>query len=166
MEEHVLQRYIAAFSSLHTAKVRGQKAPHKAVLLLAVIDLIEEGFIKTPYIELTEELNRKFIVIWRRYVGTSAVFTPDICKPYYHMQYEPFWRLVDRDEAEYGMAAEPSPYVLSRKQRKDLPGGHYSAESMRRAFAYAEIDEMLFQLLQSCDARASLRVVLISTYFA
>ncbi len=34
------------------------------------------------------------------------------------------------------------------------------------AFAYAEIDEMLFQLLQNADARAMLRVILINTYLA
>ena len=45
-----LRHYIDAFSSLHTAKVKGRKAPHKAVLLLAIIDLIEEtvqGAVKT-----------------------------------------------------------------------------------------------------------------------
>ncbi len=31
------------FTHLNVAKYRGQKAPHKAVLMLAVIDLIEEG---------------------------------------------------------------------------------------------------------------------------
>ena len=40
-----LRHYIDAFSSLHTAKVKGRKAPHKAVLLLAIIDLIEEEVI-------------------------------------------------------------------------------------------------------------------------
>ena len=40
-----LRHYIVAFSSLHTAKVKGHKAPHKAVLLLAIIDLIEEKLI-------------------------------------------------------------------------------------------------------------------------
>ena len=37
-----LTHYIDAFSSLHTAKLKGHKAPHKAVLLLAIIDFIEE----------------------------------------------------------------------------------------------------------------------------
>ena len=59
-----LRHYIDAFSSLHTAKVKGHKAPHKAILLLAIIDLIEEDFIMTPYIDLTDELNEKFNDIW------------------------------------------------------------------------------------------------------
>lgn len=60
-----LRHYIDVFSSLHTAKVKGRKAPHKAVLLLAIIDLIEEEVILTPYIDLsdglTEILSRKMM---------------------------------------------------------------------------------------------------------
>ena len=51
-----LRNYIEVFSHLHTAKVRGHKAPHKAMLLLAVIDLIEENVITRPEIELTHQL--------------------------------------------------------------------------------------------------------------
>ena len=161
-----LKHYIDAFSSLHTARVKGYKAPHKAILLLSIIDLVEEDFILYPRIDLTDELNEKFNEIWHRYLGTSSIFTPDICKPYFHMQHEPFWRLVEVNEADYGMAAEPNLWVASKKERKDFPKGSYSIEAMRRAFAYAEIDGMLFHLLQDSDARAMLRVVLINTYLA
>ncbi len=161
-----LRHYIDAFSSLHTAKVKGHKAPHKAVLLLAIIDLIEDDFILSPCIDLTDELNEKFNEIWHRYLGTSAIFAPDICKPYFHLQHESFWRLVENDEVVRGMAAEPNPWVASKKERKELPKGSYSIGAMRRAFAYAEIDGMLFQVLQNSDARAMLRVVLINTYLA
>ena len=37
---------------------------------------------------------------------------------------------------------------------------------MRRAFVYAEIDQLLFSLLRNADARAMLRVVLINTYLS
>lgn len=63
-----LRHYIDAFSSLHTAKVKGRKAPHKAVLLLAIIDLIEEEVIlgQAPCkvrsrLCLTEILSRKMM---------------------------------------------------------------------------------------------------------
>ena len=55
-----INHYIEAFSNLHTAKIKGHKAPHKAVLLLAIIDLIEEGVISDPCIKLSEELINKF----------------------------------------------------------------------------------------------------------
>ena len=62
------------------------------------------------------------------------------------------------------MDAEPNPWVETKKEKKGLSKGSYSVEAMRRAFAYAEIDGILFQLLQNADARAMLRVVLINTY--
>lgn len=159
-----LRHYIDTFSHLHTAKVKGYRAPHKAVLLLAIIDLVEEKEINVPRIELTEELVNKFNALWSRYLGTSAIFTPDITKPYFHMQHECFWRLVEHEEANMMMVAEDCPLVESKKRIKDLPQGSYSVKAMRTAFAYAEIDGMLFQLLQNADARATLRVILINEY--
>ena len=161
-----LKRYIEAFSSLHTAKVKGYKAPHKAVLLLAVIDLIEENVITGPEIELTNQLVERFDAIWYRYLGMSSIFTPDICKPYFHMQHEKFWRLVEHNEANVLMAAEPSLQVASNKETKRLPVGSYSVKAMRSTFAHAEIDHTLYMLLRSNDARAMLRVVLINTYLS
>lgn len=159
-----LKHYIAAFSSLHTAKVKGYRAPHKAVLLLSVIDLIEEGAISSPCIELTDQLDRKFNDLWHRYLGQSSIFTPDVNKPFFHMQHEAFWRLVELDERTSVMAAEPTPFVSSRKVIKNLPKGGYSIRALRREFAYAEIDLLLFNLLHNADARAMLRVILINTY--
>ena len=80
------------------------------------------------------------------------------------MQHESFWRLVENNEVVRGMAAEPNLWVQAKKEQKDLPKGSYSVHAMRRAFAYAEIDGMLFQLLRNADARAMLRVTLINTY--
>lgn len=46
-------RYFAdCFSSLHTAMKLGKPAPHKALLLLSVIDLVERGIIIDNHIEL------------------------------------------------------------------------------------------------------------------
>ena len=158
-----LKHYIDALSHLHTAVVKGHKAPHKAVLLLAVIDMVEEERIVNNHIHLSEELERRFRDIWNRYLGNSAVFSPDITKPFFHMQHEGFWWLVEKKEEEGVMVAEE--YEGCRKEKKALPGG-YSLKAMRSAFEYAEIDPMLFMLLREKDARAMLRVVLINTYLA
>lgn len=159
-----IKHYIEALTNLHTAKVKGHRAPHKAVLLLAIIDLVEEKEIVVPHIELTDKLEKKFIAVWSRYLGTSAIFTPDITKPYFHMQHESFWRLRGHEEANMMIVAEDTPFVSVNKENKNLPQGSYSIKAMRNAFAYAEIDNMLFQYLQNKDARAILRVVLINEY--
>ena len=138
--------------------MKGFAAPHKPLLLLAIIDLVGAGLIRSNRIELTEELITQFKNNESRYIGDSPLFTPDICKPFYHMQSEPFWQLIPKVE-EVGMAAEQS---LSRTKRPVS----YSVSSIRSKYHYAVIDPKLLQLMQDKNARAYLRVTLISTYFA
>lgn len=159
-----LKDYIEAFSHLHTAKVKRRKAPHKAVLLLAIMDLVECNFIRNPRIELTDELVRKFNSVWKRYLGESSIFTPDITKPYFHMQYEPFWNLVEKHDLGTLLVAEDKPWSMGGQEKKSLPPGGYSVKSMRNAFECAEIDKRLFEIMQNADARAMLRVILINEY--
>lgn len=159
-----LKDYIEVFTHLHTAKVKGHKAPHKAILLLSIIDLIESEVIRYPQIELTDELIDKFNCIWKRYLGESSIFTPDITKPYFHMQHEPFWKLVEKYDIDAMLVAEDEPWSKDKQEKKNLPSGSYSVKSMRNAFEFAEIDDTLFKLLQNADARAMLRVVLINEY--
>lgn len=159
-----LKDYIEVFTHLHTAKVKGHKAPHKAILLLSIIDLIECKVIRYPQIELTDELIDKFNCIWKRYLGESSIFTRDITKPYFHMQHEPFWKLVEKYDIDAMLVAEDEPWSKEKQEKKNLPSGSYSVKSMRNAFEFAEIDDTLFILLQNADARAMLRVVLINEY--
>ena len=159
-----LKDYIEAFSHLHTAKVKRRKAPHKAVLLLAIMDLVECNFIRNPRIELTDELVRKFNSVWKRYLGESSIFTPDITKPYFHMQYEPFWNLVEKHDFGALLVAEDKPWSMGGQEQKSLPPEGYSVKSMRNAFECAEIDKRLFEIMQNADARAMLRVILINEY--
>jgi len=159
-----LKNYIEAFTNLHVAKIKGHKAPHKAILLLSIIDLIESKVIRYPQIELTDELITKFNMVWNRYLGESSIFSRDITKPYFHMQHEPFWKLIEKYDTEAMLVAGDEPWSKSNKDKKDLPNGSYSIKAMRSAFEYAEMDEKLFQILESGDARATLRVILINTY--
>ena len=159
-----LKDYIEAFSHLHTAKVKRRKAPHKAVLLLAIMDLVESKVIRNPRIELTDGLVRKFNSVWKRYLGESSIFTPDITKPYFHMQYEPFWNLVEKHDFGALLVAEDKSWSMGGQEKKSLPPGGYSVKSMRNAFECAEIDKRLFEIMQNADARAMLRVILINEY--
>lgn len=159
-----LTLYIDAFSSLHTAKLKGHKAPHKVVLLLAIIDFIEEGVIRSQRIVLSDSLEKRFHEIWHHYLGNSSIFISDISKPFFHMQHEPFWRLVEYEEVQETMVVEDLPFMKAKKEKKNLPSGSYSVSALRRTFAYAEIDGMLYELLRNVDVRAMLRVVLINEY--
>jgi putative restriction endonuclease len=69
--------FIKSFTSLNRApgttwsEATKRKAPHKPILLLAVLDLVHRGVITTPFIAVTGdlvELNDLFNLYWRRIV--------------------------------------------------------------------------------------------------
>lgn len=158
-----LDYYANLFAHLHTAKRFGRPAPHKAILLLSVIDLVETGSINSPSIPLTDELVNKFKANWQRYLGALRLFTPDIGKPFFHMQHEPFWCLRQRDD-DYLQKVAESGQTVHDTEKKELPKGGYSLRALRQTFCRAEIDTALFHLMQDQEARGRLRVVLISNY--
>ena len=138
--------YAEYFSSLRTAQKLGMPAPHKAILLLSVMELIESGVIKNNRIELTERLEQTFMRLWKRYVGTSIVFQPKIATPFWHLQNEPFWSLYLNDGKD--LSTVISPYSVKRLREN----------------THAIMDSELFALMQDEDCRARLRVTLIGQY--
>lgn len=89
-----LNHYINCFSSLNTMKKLGKPAPHKALLLLSVIDLVECGLITDCRVPLSDILEKQFKHNTTRLLDESILFQPKISYPYYHMRSEPFWPLV------------------------------------------------------------------------
>lgn len=139
--------YLSAFEKMKRAIMRGVKAPHKPILLLAILNLCQRGIIKDNHIVLSSELVEEFKRLWRLYIGEQntgdSIFVaegltmdiphsyPFICSienPYYHLQHEPFWRLVKNEKG---------------KERKS----YSNLKSLRDSFAYAEIDQDLFDLM-------------------
>src|SRR5512146_209444 len=71
------------------------KAPHKPLLLLAVLDLVHRGVITTPFIAVSGdlvELNELFNLYWRRVVPLGQ--TSSIAFSFSRLSREPFWELV------------------------------------------------------------------------
>lgn len=151
MMQDLLHKYTTLFSSLHTNKQKGMPAPHKAVLLLSIIDMIEVGVIRNNEIELSERLEQCFKHNWDRYIGRSVIFAPKIGTPFFHLHSEPFWLLV--------------PFVGGEETIETLGKGNpYAIGTMRKHFRCAKIDRELFDLLKDDDVRAKLRTTLIVTY--
>lgn len=142
----MIQTYRELFTHLHTSNVKGLYAPHKAVLLLGILDLIEFEILKENKVFLTEDLYDSYAYIWKRYVGNSSVFHCDILQPFWYMKSEPFWHLNHIDGS------------LVRDSDKK------PSEAVLKTDYYGEIDPKLFLLLQDLSARAALRVTLIAKY--
>jgi hypothetical protein len=75
-----------------------RKAPHKPILLLAVLDLVHRSVITSPFIDVTGdlvELNKLFNLFWRRIIPLGQSSSPCCLIPdhlsyrclYYHPAY-------------------------------------------------------------------------------
>jgi putative restriction endonuclease len=58
------QEWLNRLANLNAATVRGQKAPHKPLLLLTIMDMIEDGELATEWIRLTPDLFSRFQLYW------------------------------------------------------------------------------------------------------
>ena len=129
-------------------KIQGKPAPHKALLLLSVIDLIEQGFITDSNIQLSDILEERFKYYASQYVGNNSAYDPKINYPFYHLRSEPFWELVST-------TGNPVPAI-----------SNYSTNNLKKHIAYARIETELIQLLKDYNKRALLRAILITKYLA
>src|SRR5690242_12828940 len=132
----MIDEYVARFKRLNTDKsparwssITKHRAPHKPLLLLAIMDLFAEGVIVTNAIEATPELGELFTLYW------SRVMEPDqranIALPFYHLTSDGFWHLVPQSGKEAILAA--THQIRSVTQLREL-------------VRYAYLDEELFTL--------------------
>ena len=151
-DKEAYQHYSDLFSRLHVKVTAGQRAPHKAILLLSVIDLIETGVIASNRIYYTRELDRQFHDNWIRYVAYLEGYSARSATPFFHMSYEPFWTLCLKEGCN--------------RTEKELADAriYMNPEKMNEEIDYALIDSSLYSLLLDVVVRAKLRVLLISLY--
>lgn len=141
--------YCKKFSNLHTAKVRGKTAPHKAVLLLAIIEEIDKFEVIENKICITPELVATFKDLWCQVVHDN-IFTANFSLPFYHLKSEGFWHLRTKFGREIILTSSNS--IKSFAQLKEV-------------IEYAYFNDDLFQLLIEQHSRSILKQALLTSYF-
>ena len=144
--------YTELLTKLHCKVTFGLRAPHKAILMLSIIDLIETGVLDNAFIPFSHEVESQFLNNWTRYVGHSDSFKPRPSLPFWHLSHEPFWRIKLKETCEISFE------VLAQARAYS----HFGTMVNYVEGAYIDID--LFNLINYAPARAKLRVLLIKTY--
>ena len=142
-----LNYYIKKFAKLRVDNAHGV-APHKPVLLLAVIEQFEKSKILRNQIYLTPELIATFLKYWSNLVVTDH--RSDIALPFFHLTGDKFWYLM----ANPGFEAT----IETRTKIRGLV-------ALRNAVKYAYLDNELFNLLLDASSRIQLAEILIKTWF-
>ena len=139
-----LTHYLQKLTTLKRGPTKYGPAPHKPILLLAIIDLIEKEAITKNRIPLDERLLAGFKEHWELLVTTK-----NDCKiglPIFHLQKDGFWKTMTKE----GRPLEKA--VSSNRQ-------------FVRQLSHGVFDEALFKLLQKPENRQLFRMVLTDTFF-
>jgi len=140
-------QYLFAFGNLHRNKnPRLGDAPHKPILLLAVLDEVAAGRITENLVPLNSSLIVAFHQNWLARVPPET-WEEKIALPFRHLVYEGFWTLV-QDERRMEEQQFSSPSI---RQLQSLDGARLAPD--------------LWDLLQTPMSVQALRVHLLQTYF-
>ena len=148
MSSNILQKYVKKMEKLR----RGEKgnegpAPHKPLLLLAVIDLIRQGRIRENKIFPSPDLVEMFMRYWSILVANR---TPNFAMPFFHLKGDKFWHLYPNKKQEGKLNA-------TRRIRK--------ISNLLEIVYYASLDPELFVLLTNSENRETICQALVNRYF-
>lgn len=132
---------ITLLYDLHRDRSSGHEKPHKPVLLLAVMDLIERGEITKNEITPSRALRNGFTAYFRIVKQGNDQNSPE--NPFYYLCSESFWN------------------IYPKRPAAALSWGKLGTEGL-----HARIDEELFAMMCKPLQREILRDAIYSRYFA
>jgi len=140
---------IEQLGHLHVDRSHGPPAPHKPLMLLAILDLVEEGVIEQNYIEHAPRLIERFNHYWS--VLDPVGFQARSWLPFFHLRYDGFWVLSPQEGADQQLVTLRSPK---------------SNRQLHAVVSHAELTDEVWNLIQSEDVRKEMRSALLASYFS
>lgn len=141
----MLNNWLNRLAKLRVDRASNNPAPHKPLLLLAILDQIEDGTITSNIIRLTPEIAFRFLGYWEvvsfrgRSVGRAEL-------PFFHLQSDGFLRHVAIPGLEAALGSiRPT-----------------SVELLNKVISHAELPEEFFELMRNKDYRNAARKTLIA----
>jgi putative restriction endonuclease len=151
-----LEHYAQLFATLNSNKNRSvfpastlHRAPHKPLLLLAVLDLYAEGQVHDALVPIIPELGELFSRYWYRIMPPHS--HPNMALPFFHLKNDGgFWHLVATPGNEHAL-----------EQTKAF----HSMTHLQNLVAGARLPTGLSIHLSNSGDRDALRQILIGRYF-
>lgn len=154
--EKRFEYYQRKFQTLRTASSKKKypdvtlhRAPHKPLLLLAVLELANRKELETNFVSATSGVMDIFSQYWHHVMPENREIR--FFLPFFHLKSDGFWHLVPHPDQE-----EP----LESIQQISGPN------ELTRNFEGAYLDEDLYQIIQIEELRCQLRQTLVQTYFS
>jgi putative restriction endonuclease len=147
-----LNHYVREFERLRVNLVDGRPSPHKAVMLLSLIQLFDEGKVQNNRIEFSPELKEVYRAFFEVVANERDHAHPYF--PFFHLQgadqNSRFWHLTAKVGRERELASLRSPRRLN---------------DIHENVAYVSLDPELYQHLQDPESRRVLQLALLRKWF-
>lgn len=144
--------YIEVFQNLRYNNKYGRKSPHKAVLMLTVIEMLERNILSNNEVYYDDKLKSMFLKVWNKVMPDSPLFHSEAYLPFWYLQSDSFWHIVPvRGKEE----------ILSLMRDTNIKPSEPKLEDCVR---YAELDEDLYFMMTLPSGRSSLKRVLLEAY--
>jgi len=145
----MLQTYLHALTHLKRGGTRYGIAPHKPVLVLSLMELVEEGIVIDNRFEANGDLVGPFLENWQLLVSTPH--QADFTQPFYYLQSDkangaPFWYLIP-------------------KQGFSINAYIKSVNTLAEVLDHGELRADLFVLFLDSVSRTILQTALQDAYF-
>ena len=147
-----LVRYADRLGKFRSWKRGEETKPHKRLLLLSVIRLLETDS-NHPNRFTFDELKPVFGDIWEE-CGIGSRSEAFLEYPFYHMSSEGFWHFKIREGAE-------SLFQLFKDSRQ--PKYRFTALRIRETIEYAYLDDELYLLLTKSESRCQMKEIIESS---
>jgi len=144
--------YIEAFKNLRTNNKWGRRFPHKAVLMLSIINLYEQNVLADNEIYYDDSLKSMFLKVWNNVFPEEPLSISEAYLPFWYLQGDSFWHIVPERGKED---------ILSLMRDTNIKPSESKLEDCVR---YAELDEDLYFLMTLPSGRSSLKRTLLETY--
>ncbi len=125
------------------------KAPHKPILLLSIIELMDRGLIAQNKIFISPELVATFQKLWLKLVPIGT-WQARFYLPFYHLTGDKFWHLSTPEGAKITLTSSYSPKSLS---------------ALKDSIYFAYFDESVWQWLSKPKERHHLKLWILKEYF-
>lgn len=129
-----LNKYIHLFESKKRKNNGNDYAVQKALLIIAIGNLVQSKKIRTNEITLNDDLLTEFADVCIDNVGTASSY--NIAIPYYYLNDEPFWSLIPKDS------------VVAEDYKEE----EITFDYIERRIACSVIDPDFFDFLSNADS--------------
>lgn len=139
-----LDSYIEEFRDVRPNRAHGSKSPHKASMLFAVMDLIQDGVVTKNQIFFDDGLKDRFAWYFNRFKKDKDQL--DATKPFFYLRSSDFWHHQIRPNASelYNKIKTPSE------------------KSISDTIEFVYLDQALFEIIQNPTYADKLRASLVS----